>query len=61
VTINSLLPGAFDTDCLKVTMAGAAKKTGQTVEVLADVRRKIIPAKSAGRWRFLLGYFLNVS
>jgi 3-oxoacyl-[acyl-carrier protein] reductase len=30
VTINFLLPGAFDTNRLKVTMAGAAKKTGQT-------------------------------
>ena len=48
VTINSLLPGAFDTDRLKVTMAGAAKKTGQTVEVLADARRKTIPAKRFG-------------
>jgi 3-oxoacyl-[acyl-carrier protein] reductase len=48
VTINSSLPGAFDTDRLKVTMAGAAKKTGQTVEVLADVRRKTIPANRLG-------------
>ena len=48
VTINSLLPGAFDTDRLKVTMAGAAQKTGQTVEALADTRRKTIPAKRFG-------------
>jgi 3-oxoacyl-[acyl-carrier protein] reductase len=48
VTINSLLPGAFDTDRLKVTMAGAAKKTGLTVEALADTRRKTIPAKRFG-------------
>ena len=48
VTINSLLPGAFDTDRLKVTMAGAAQKTGQTVEALADARRKTIPAKRFG-------------
>jgi 3-oxoacyl-[acyl-carrier protein] reductase len=48
VTINSLLPGAFDTDRLKVTMAGAAQKTGQTVEALAEARRKTIPAKRFG-------------
>jgi 3-oxoacyl-[acyl-carrier protein] reductase len=48
VTINSLLPGAFDTDRLKVTMAGAAEKTGQTIEALADTRRKAIPAKRFG-------------
>jgi 3-oxoacyl-[acyl-carrier protein] reductase len=48
VTINSLLPGAFDTDRLKVTMAGAAQKTGQTVEALAETRRKTIPAKRFG-------------
>src|SRR3954451_9334080 len=29
VTINNLLPGAFDTDRLKGTLAGAAKKSGQ--------------------------------
>ncbi|MFT5035209.1 MAG: 3-oxoacyl-[acyl-carrier protein] reductase, partial [Litorivivens sp.] len=45
---NSLLPGAFDTDRLKVTMAGAAQKTGQTVEALAEARRKTIPAKRFG-------------
>ena len=48
VTINSLLPGAFDTDRLKVTMAGAAQKTGQTVEALAEARRRTIPAKRFG-------------
>ena len=28
VTINNLLPGAFDTDRLRATMEGAAKKSG---------------------------------
>ena len=43
VTINNLLPGAFDTDRLKVTFQGAASRTGQSVETLADARRKTIP------------------
>jgi 3-oxoacyl-[acyl-carrier protein] reductase len=32
VTINNLLPGHFDTDRLKTTMAGEAKRTGKSVE-----------------------------
>ena len=48
VTINNLLPGAFDTDRLKGTMAGAAKKTGQPIEALMDTRRKTIPAQRFG-------------
>jgi len=48
VTINNLLPGAFDTDRLKVTMEGAASKTGQPIEAIADARRKTIPAKRFG-------------
>ena len=34
VTINNLLPGAFDTDRLRATMAGAAQKTGKTIEAV---------------------------
>lgn len=48
VTINNLLPGAYDTDRLKVTMSGAAKKTGQSVEDIAQARRKTIPAQRFG-------------
>jgi 3-oxoacyl-[acyl-carrier protein] reductase len=48
VTINNLLPGAFDTDRLRVTMAGAAKKTGQNVETLLEARSKAIPARRFG-------------
>jgi 3-oxoacyl-[acyl-carrier protein] reductase len=48
ITINNLLPGAFDTDRLRVTMEGAAKKTGQPVETLLDGRKKTIPAKRFG-------------
>ena len=48
VTINNLLPGAFDTDRLKTTMAGAAQKTGQPIDAIMDARRKTIPAKRFG-------------
>jgi 3-oxoacyl-[acyl-carrier protein] reductase len=48
VTINNLLPGAFDTDRLKGTMAGAAQKTGQPLEAIMDARRKTIPAQRFG-------------
>ncbi|QHE75369.1 SDR family oxidoreductase [Hydrogenophaga sp. PBL-H3] len=48
VTVNNLLPGAFDTDRLKTTLAGAAEKTGQSVDAIADARRKNIPAKRFG-------------
>ena len=39
VTINNLLPGAFDTDRLKGTMVGAAQKTGQPLEAVMETRR----------------------
>ena len=48
VTINNLLPGAFDTDRLKGTMAGAAKKTGQPIEAIMESRKKTIPAQRFG-------------
>jgi 3-oxoacyl-[acyl-carrier protein] reductase len=48
VTINNLLPGAFDTDRLKATMAGAAQKSGKPVESVADARRQTIPARRFG-------------
>jgi len=48
VTINNLLPGAFDTDRLKTTMKGAAQKTGQPIEAIMDARRKTIPARRFG-------------
>lgn len=48
VTINNLLPGAFDTDRLKTTLAGAAAKTGQTIEALAEARKKLAPAQRFG-------------
>ena len=48
VTINNLLPGAFDTDRLKATMEGAATKTGQSIDAIAETRRKTIPAQRFG-------------
>ena len=48
VTINGLLPGAFDTDRLKVTMAGAAAHSGQTVEAIAEARKLLSPARRFG-------------
>jgi 3-oxoacyl-[acyl-carrier protein] reductase len=48
VTINNLLPVAFDTDRLQGTMKGAADKTGQSLEAVMDARRKNIPAQRFG-------------
>ena len=48
VTINNLLPGAFDTDRLKGTMAGTVQKTGQTLEAMRAARQKTIPAGRFG-------------
>ena len=48
VTINNLLPGAFDTDRLRGTMQGAATKTGQSIDAVMDARRKTIPAQRFG-------------
>ena len=48
VTINNLLPGAFDTDRLRGNMAGAAQKTGKPVDAIIDTRRKAIPAQRFG-------------
>ena len=49
VTINNLLPGAFDTDRLKTTLQGAAQKSGQSVEAVMEARRKTIPAQRFGQ------------
>ena len=48
VTINNLLPGAFDTDRLRGTMQGAAAKSGQPIEDIMAARRKNIPAQRFG-------------
>jgi len=48
VTINNLLPGAYDTDRLKATMKGTADKSGQSVDAVVATRMKTIPAQRFG-------------
>lgn len=48
VTINNLLPGAFDTDRLRKTMAAGAAKAGVAVDDVAARRRSAIPAQRFG-------------
>jgi 3-oxoacyl-[acyl-carrier protein] reductase len=48
VTINGLLPGAFDTDRLRVTMAGIAQKTGQPLDAVKAQRAGTIPVRRFG-------------
>ena len=48
VTINALLPGPFDTDRLRGTMAGAAAKTGKSMDEMMDARRKLNPTGRFG-------------
>ena len=48
VTINNLLPGAFDTDRLRGTMQGTVAKTGQTMDAVAAARKAAIPAQRFG-------------
>jgi 3-oxoacyl-[acyl-carrier protein] reductase len=48
VTINALLPGPFDTDRLRGTMAGAAAKAGKPVEELLAQRRLLNPTQRFG-------------
>lgn len=48
VTINNLLPGAFDTDRLTATMAAGAKATGKSVDEIRELRRMQVPAQRFG-------------
>ena len=48
VTINNLLPGAFDTDRLRATIASDAQKRGRSLEESVAARRAGIPAKRFG-------------
>ncbi|OGB29125.1 MAG: 3-oxoacyl-ACP reductase [Burkholderiales bacterium RIFCSPLOWO2_12_FULL_61_40] len=48
VTINNLLPGAFDTDRLRSTLQGTAQKSGQPLDAVTDQRRQAIPARRFG-------------
>jgi 3-oxoacyl-[acyl-carrier protein] reductase len=49
VTINNLLPGAFDTDRIRKTMEAAAQRTGQPMEALVAQRAQTIPAQRLGQ------------
>ncbi len=48
VTVNNLLPGAFDTERLQKTMAAGAAKAGRPLESVRDQRRLGIPAQRFG-------------
>ncbi|GAB3646859.1 SDR family oxidoreductase [Ramlibacter alkalitolerans] len=48
VTINNLLPGTFDTDRIKTTLEGSAKKTGKSVDEVRQLRVNAIPARRLG-------------
>jgi len=48
VTINNLLPGAFDTDRLKANFALAAQAQGRSTEEVADARRRAQPSGRFG-------------
>jgi 3-oxoacyl-[acyl-carrier protein] reductase len=48
VTINFLLPGAFDTDRLRATLEGSAAKQSTTYDAVAAQRRNTIPARRFG-------------
>jgi 3-oxoacyl-[acyl-carrier protein] reductase len=48
VTINNLLPGPFDTDRLRGTMAGVAKQAGQSLDAVMEQRRSQNPSQRFG-------------
>ena len=48
VTINNLLPGKFDTDRLQGTLAGAAAKTGKSVDEVRSAQMAQVPARRFG-------------
>jgi 3-oxoacyl-[acyl-carrier protein] reductase len=48
VTINNLLPGKFDTERLQGTLAGAATKTGKTVDEVRAAQMTQVPARRFG-------------
>jgi len=48
VTINNLLPGKFDTDRLKATLAGAAIKSSKSLEEVRAAQMANIPARRFG-------------
>ena len=49
VTINGLLPGAFDTDRLRTTMQATADKGGKTLAEVMAKRAATVPARRFGQ------------
>ncbi|WP_432778220.1 SDR family oxidoreductase [Burkholderia gladioli pv. alliicola] len=49
VTINNLLPGLFDTDRIKTTLAASAKASGTSVDEVRARRTQEIPARRLGQ------------
>ena len=48
VTVNSILPGRFDTDRLRTSMQGAADKSGLSIDQILENGKQDIPAKRFG-------------
>jgi len=48
VTVNNLLPGKFDTDRLRATLAAAAQKTGRTLDEVRQAQAAQVPARRFG-------------
>jgi 3-oxoacyl-[acyl-carrier protein] reductase len=48
VTLNNLLPGAFDTDRLRSNLSQAAEKTGKSIDDVRAQRAGGVPAKRFG-------------
>ena len=48
VTVNAILPGRFDTDRLRGSMAYSSEKTGQPIEQLLQESKKWIPSGRFG-------------
>lgn len=48
VTINGLLPGAFDTDRLRTTLRAGAAQAGQDLDAVIKAREQGIPARRFG-------------
>lgn len=49
MTINNLLPGLFDTDRIKTTLAASAKAAGTSVDEVRARRTQEIPARRLGQ------------
>jgi 3-oxoacyl-[acyl-carrier protein] reductase len=48
VTINNLLPGAFDTERMRTTLLGSAKTSGQDLEAMRERRLRTVPSRRFG-------------